>query len=117
MGNAKAPLDTYGVMEGSNVCDGPSYMNGAACSPVDPSSVHWITGELFVAGVPKGVIGRNSFLTHGRQDWTFALAKTLKVGEKQSVQYRLELFNPFNHGNTGVPDLTLQTGSAYGRLR
>ncbi|MDT8067143.1 MAG: TonB-dependent receptor [Terriglobia bacterium] len=115
LGNPKAPLDTYGVYEGSNVCDGPSYMNGDPCSPVDPSSVHWITGELFAAGAPKGMLGRNSFLTHGRQDWTFALAKSFKLGEgSQKLEYRMEMFNPFNHGNTRVPDLTLQTGSAYG---
>jgi len=113
LGNPNAPINTFGVMEGSQVCNGPAYTTGSmagVCQPVDPNSVHWIAGNLFAAGVPKGMVGRNSFLTRGRQDWTFALAKTVNITEHQRIEYRMEMFNPFNHANTGVPDLTLQSG-------
>lgn len=110
LGNPSAPVNTFGVQNGNVVCAGPAFMAGGACTPIDPSTVHWIAGEPFVAGVPTNVVGRNSYLTPGRQDWTFAIEKKVKIGERQTVAYRVDLFNPFNHANTGIPNLTLQSG-------
>jgi len=105
LGNPSAPMATYGWVYGKQQCEGTAWWNTSLdCQPVAANAVHWVvpdTGNI-------GSYGRNAFLTHGRQDWTFALARAIKLhSEQHQLTFRMEMFNPFNHANTGVPDVTL----------
>lgn len=59
---------------------------------------------IFIQG-QNGKIGRNSFNNPGRQDYVMAIQREFKLPmkhlEQQSLQLRLEAFNPFNHPNLG----------------
>ena len=109
LGNASAPVDTYGRMVGGQLCEGLAYRRTGVCHVVAPDSVHWVLAPYLTQTTTP--VGRNSYTTPGRQDWTFSLTKTIKLGENgQKLEWRTEMFNPFNHANTGVPNLTLYTG-------
>jgi hypothetical protein len=69
---------------------------------------------LFIQG-QNGKVGRNSFYNPGRQEWVMAVQREFKLPmkhlEQQSLQLRLEAFNPFNHpnlggGENGVPSVS-----------
>ena len=73
-------------------------VNGIPGVPITASNVHWIVpafGQI-------GNVGRNNFIADGRQDWTFALQRAFNLhSERHQFILRTELFNPFNHPNTG----------------
>jgi hypothetical protein len=58
----------------------------------------------FILG-KNGNVGRNSFYNPGRQDWTMAVSKRIKMPmahlEGQQIELRMEAFNPWNHANLG----------------
>jgi hypothetical protein len=110
MGDPSAPITSWGVDNGSGqICDGPTwYYKSHACTVVAANTVHWVTNPYITQ--QANVIGRNAYVSPGSQTWTFALTKSIKLGEKQKLDFRTEMFNPFNHANTGVPNLTLITG-------
>jgi len=51
----------------------------------------------------KGDVSRNSFYNPGRQDYTAAIARMFRIPgrEGQELEFRTEMFNPFNHANFG----------------
>jgi hypothetical protein len=95
-------------------CDGPSLLAGKGCvpflngtgnatlttgTPITASNIHWLVP---VTGF--GNVGRNSFSVPGRQDWTFAVQRTVNLhSERHQLVFRTEFLNPFNHPNTGNP--------------
>jgi hypothetical protein len=110
MGNPAAPLTSWAWQYNGQWCEGVEWANTwDPCNPVDPTSVHWLVPESGV-GTP---VGRNSFTMPWIQTWTFAATKNIKMGERQGLEFRVEMFNPFNHGNTGIPNLTLITGTSW----
>jgi Carboxypeptidase regulatory-like domain len=116
LSNRNAPLTSWGIADpasSTGYCEGTYDWNVTAansCHEIDPKSVRWITGEF---GASNGNFVRNGFTTPWRQDWTFAVSKTFKVTERQSVQFKTEMLNPFNHGNTSVPVLNLISGHPW----
>ena len=86
------------------LCDGAVFLNGSGnCNPVSPLDVHWI---IPANGV--GNFGRNTQVSPGRQDTTFALQRTIDLhSERQQLIFRTEMLNPFNHPNTGNTDYNL----------
>jgi hypothetical protein len=63
---------------------------------LDASNVHF-----FIPGSGIGTLGRNTIIAPGRQDWTFGVQRTFKIGERQQLVFRSEMINPLNHPNTG----------------
>jgi hypothetical protein len=54
----------------------------------------------FAGGVPVfsfGTLGRNTFLGPGINNWDLSLTKTTKITESQSIEFRAEFFNAWNH--------------------
>ncbi len=125
LSNPNAPLDSFafvsswapllglGSVPAGMACEGNAAWNTSdACHPVAPSSVHWLIPSYHTQGT--NIVGRNSIISPGTQDWDFSLQRTLKIGEKQNFDIRAEMFNVFNHGNTGSPNFTLLSGGAFG---
>jgi len=61
---------------------------------------------LFVApqGLTYGTAGRNFFNNPSRLNFDIAIAKTAKIKEDMSMQFRLEVFNVFNHTQFRIYD-------------
>jgi hypothetical protein len=47
----------------------------------------------------RSTVGRNSFRSPGLQVWSMSLGKTTKINERVGVQFRLDMYNIFNHRN------------------
>ena len=73
---------------------GDGWINSAAfCAP--PSGIGAING---VGGGPGfGGMGAGNILGPGQSNWDMTLAKLIKIRESQSLQFRAEFFNTFNH--------------------
>ncbi len=91
-------------------CDGPySWYTTDDCHPVALNSVHWLLPYFGTRGNP---IGRNSVILRGFNQWDFSAQKSFRTWREQSFDFRAEMFDVFNHGNTGTPNLNLFTGFA-----
>ncbi len=111
LGNPNAPMTSWawdGAWNGEPgvLCDGPTWWATPDCPHVSASSVHWI-----VPADGNGNIGRNIIRTPGSQTWSFSVLRKIKISERHSLEFRTELFNPFNHANTEIPNVTLISGS------
>ena len=76
-------------------------------TPVTQDNVRFIVngpGAAQVFGKPFGDIGRNTFRGDRVENIDLSVFKTTKVSERVSVQYRLNLFNAFNHPNFSIPN-------------
>jgi len=72
----------------SGLTGGPGYLNktGVFCAP-----------QAVGGGTGYGGDGLGTVLGPGENNWDMSLAKTFKVKESQTVEFRTEFFNTFNH--------------------
>jgi hypothetical protein len=108
----------------SNGLDGPTpanpsgdgWINSAAfCAP--PSNVGAISGVGGGAGF--GNMGAGNILGPGQNDWDMSLAKLIKIRENQSLEFRAEFYNTFNHpqfANVLDTDANDRGGSGLGTI-
>ncbi|HEY6969384.1 MAG TPA: carboxypeptidase regulatory-like domain-containing protein [Candidatus Angelobacter sp.] len=116
--NPAAPITAWAFDNGAGgFCDGPTLLAKGACTPflngtltnnstsgtlITAANIHWL-----VPFSGFGNLGRNTFVSPGRQDWTFALQRTIPLhSERHQLVLRMEMLNPFNHPNTGNPAST-----------
>jgi len=91
----------------------PDFVSG---QPLHVSGAHW-PDSSFNAGafvVPSGYDGswgnalgnvpRNALRGPGFFQWDFSLMKNFPIRENMKMQFRVDLFNIFNHPNFGQPD-------------
>ena len=115
LGNPNAPLLTFGIDPNSlalggpgtpsgTLCEGAVFLNGSgACNVVTANDVHWI-----IPANGTGNVGRNTFISPGRQDTTTGIQRTFNLhGDRHLLVVRTEMLNPFNHPNTGNTDYNL----------
>ncbi|HYE26211.1 MAG TPA: TonB-dependent receptor, partial [Clostridia bacterium] len=123
LGNPDAPITSY-AFDGAQIggtpgllYDGPSFMNSDALVEVSANDVHWIIPGATNASNRYGNVGRNTILTDGTIDSSFSIARSFKLPgrEGQQLQFRTELFNPFNHSNLGIPVYNLIDPDFAGR--
>lgn len=118
LGNPNAPLASYAIkgddpLQGfglapGTLCDGPSwYYTSNPCKPVTLAQVHWI---LPYFGTDDNPVKRNDVMLRGFEQWDFSAQKSFRTVKEQSFDFRAEMFDVFNHGNTGTPNLDLFTG-------
>ena len=99
-----------------------------AASVCDPTKASTCTGTanftlpLTVVGGANvfhfGNLRRNSILGPGFEDVDFSLAKTTKITERLSHEFRVEAFDVLNHPDFGNPGLTaLPNSSSFGVIR
>ncbi len=94
----------------------------AKCTAVAPNAGSLGLGGCYVSGnsiitppVPGqfGTMGRNIFRDSGFKNVDFSVFKTFRYKERYSAQFRVELFNLFNHPNIANPYGSVN-GSAVG---
>jgi len=63
-------------------------------------------GQTPAAGVGTGFgnIGGGSILGPGQSNWDMALAKLFPLRESQTLTFRAEFFNAFNHPQFNIPN-------------
>jgi hypothetical protein len=61
-----------------------------------------------------GNLGRNTFRGPAFSLWSLSLAKTFRIAERASVEFRADADNLFNHRNFGPPVTSMNT-IAFGR--
>jgi hypothetical protein len=68
-------------------------------------------------GAPPYGLPRNFFYGPGRTNFDLALAKTTTFHEHYGLQFRVEAFNLFNHGEFANPDVNIANfGSTFGQI-
>ena len=92
----------------SGLTGGPGYFNGKAqgvfcAQPLVQGAGN--SGTLF-GNAPGGIL-----LGPGQNNWDTSLSKTTRVREGQSVQFRAEFYNAFNHPQFALPNQSLSGGS------
>jgi hypothetical protein len=100
---------TQRVTNGLEGKDG--WINSAAfCAP--PSNIGAINGVG--GGNGFGNMGAGNILGPGQSNWDMSLAKLIKIRESQSLQFRAEFFNTFNHPQFGNINDTDAAGGGRG---
>ena len=93
---------------------GPGYFNsGAFCSAP--------TGGIFGNGTGYGNTGVGIVLGPGQFNWDISIVKTTRITERQSVIFRTEFFNAFNHAQFNNPIAApapgeVQLGPTFGQI-
>jgi hypothetical protein len=90
---------------------GPGYLNGKAQGVFCAQP----TGGTFGNGTGFGDAGLGLLLGPGQSNWDMALAKLTNLREHQSLQFRAEFFNTFNHPQFSNP-ATGVTAATFGRI-
>ena len=100
------PLKSPGSIE-SQIAAGGTYLNPAAlCAP--PS------GGIYGDGTGFGDSGVGIVLGPGQFNWDIALIKQTKITEGQSLVFRAEFYNAFNHTQFANPNTA--NGFGYGSI-
>lgn len=76
-------------------------------TPVSPNDVQFIIngpGSAMRFGTPFGTLSRNTESGDRTEAFDFGVFKTFRVTERVNFQYRLEMFNAFNHPVFGIPN-------------
>jgi hypothetical protein len=91
----------------SGLLGGPGYLNGhtqgVLCSPPTIGATPGVAGT---GGTGFGNMGGGAVLGPGQNNWDMALAKQFAIREGQSLMFRAEFFNTFNHAQFQIPNLS-----------
>jgi hypothetical protein len=84
----------------------------------EPSAERWFDASCFT--VPAvgtfGNAGRNILVGPGLTNVDFSIFKSFSVIADHLLQFRLEVFNTFNHVNLGQPNATIDAPLTVGRI-
>ena len=71
----------------------------------NPTSDRWFDKSVFFEPAPftYGNSGRNNIIGPSNQTWTLGFYKNFLIREPHSLQFRVEMFNAFNHVNLNNP--------------
>jgi hypothetical protein len=92
---------------------GPGYFNLAFCSAP--------TGGIYGNGTGFGNSGVGVVLGPGQFNWDITIVKTTRLTERQTLIFRTEFFNAFNHAQFNNPLATpapglAQLGPTFGEI-
>lgn len=65
-------------------------------------------------GTGYGNTGVGILLGPGQFNWDFSLVKVTKITERQTLQFRTEFFNTFNHPQFNNPGTAISTLATFG---
>lgn len=83
------------------------YVNpDAGNAAIDPNTAQFIGLPAFNAGLAQsqqrfGTLGRNTLRTPGTNNWNLNAQKVLNIDESKRLEFRVELYNLFNHPQYG----------------
>jgi len=82
------------------------------------TSLHFFNTNAFTAPAPYtfGNAPRDSVMGPGNNIFDFALERQFRVREGQSLRFRAESFNTFNHPNWGIPLANPDFGPYFGQV-
>jgi hypothetical protein len=107
-----------------NIITSNSTVNGVAntlrpdlAGPVNTigSVDRWFDTTLFVAINRFGSLGRNVIIGPGFNNADFSVLKDTKLSESLRLQFRVEIFDVFNHPSFGQPGRVVGT-PGFGRI-
>ena len=81
----------------------------------NPTPNMWYDPSCFVDDtIPQtyGNAGINPLYADGQQQLDSSLSKTFNITERMNLQFRVDVFNTFNHTNFGAPDSTVGDSTA-----
>ena len=95
---------TQGVL-----CNAP-YWNGSSFVALGP-------GQSAPAGAPSGFgnMGGGNFQGPNQYNWDISLAKVIPIRESQSIQFRTEFYNAFNHPEFNIPTINANSAT-FGQI-
>ena len=99
---------------GPGSCVVPTDANGTTTTGnfyFDPSNLDCATVPLFTFGN----MGRNTLRGPGINNWDLSLSKRTSITERQSLEFRAEFFNSWNHAQFLRPDLNGFSGT-FGQI-
>ncbi|HWC00826.1 MAG TPA: TonB-dependent receptor [Bryobacteraceae bacterium] len=67
----------------------------------------------FTLGSPSG---RNVLYGPGVNNWDLDIYKQFRIGERQSLEFRYEAFNAFNHAQFNAPPANLEAPATFGKI-
>jgi hypothetical protein len=114
-GNTTANVVTSGSLD-SRVINGlsglPGYLNKSAFGAAP--TVQTTAGTT--PGTGYGNYGLGNILGPGQQDWDMSITKDFRVKESQSIQFRTEFFNAFNHPIFSNPATNVGASTGFGEI-
>lgn len=78
----------------------------------------WFNTDAFAAFNPVQVFGNAGvgiMRGPGYANFDFNLAKSFRLDERRSIQFRTEMFNAFNHANFNPPDIR-RDAATFGQI-
>lgn len=120
--NVTAGANYSGTFEGQDRADliGDPYAGVSHSISVQSDGsklVQWFNPAAFTTPAPGtfGTLGRNALRGPGFADVDFSVFKDFPITERVKAQFRVELFNIFNHVNYAPPSTTVTSGS-FGQI-
>ena len=110
-GMTYANLLTSGSLEDrvtSGLIGGPGYLNGKKQGVI-------CNAPAIGNGTGFGNMGGGVVLSPGQSNWDMSLAKNFAIREGQTLQFRSEFFNAFNHAQFSLPNLAANNGN-FGQI-
>jgi hypothetical protein len=109
--NGTTPVATTGSVDSrvvSGLTGGAGYLNKTAFS----------APPALLGGTATGYGNYNigKILGPGQNDWDMTLSKDIKIKESQSVQFRTEFFNAFNHPQFSNPGANVGASTGFGQI-
>lgn len=93
--------------------------NASTCpEPVAPYSVAAPPGPFGPNPLPTlyGNSGIGVLLGPGQFNWDISIVKTTRIKENQTLIFRTEFYNAFNHPQFGIPATAISTPSTFGQI-
>ncbi len=83
----------------------------------NPTSDRWFDKSVFFEPAPftYGNAGGNIIIGPANQTWTLGFYKNFQIAEPHSLQFRVEMFNAFNHVNLNNPTTSFDSAN-FGRI-
>ena len=89
---------------------------GTSFIPAQASTLGY-QDRLFLPGTAnEGTLGRNTFFTHGLNNWDASASKDFRIREGMKLSIRMEFYNLPNRVTFGVPASTIVSGTPMGRI-
>ncbi len=99
--------------------DRPDRVGSGVLDSSQRSIDHWFDTTAFVAPQQQygfGSSGRNILVEPGTRNWDISLIKTTRITDSGNLlEFRVQLFNAFNHTNFSSPNSTFGT-SLFGKI-